>query len=64
MLLKYWKTLETTLTAESNYLFEKLALPIHPISSLLIDVMLVFYILILLIFLLLFAVLKILTNIF
>ena len=38
---KHWKTLETTLTSESVYLLEKLALPTHPATSLLINVMLI-----------------------
>ena len=33
MSLKHWKTLETTLTTESNYLALNLVLPIHPASS-------------------------------
>ena len=37
---KHWKTLKITLTIESN-LLEKLALPIHPPSSLLINAMLI-----------------------
>ena len=40
MYLKHWKTSETTLTMESNYLLPKVALPIHLASSLLINVML------------------------
>ena len=39
---KYWKITETFLTTESNYLLAKLALPIHPVSSLLIYVMLIY----------------------
>ena len=38
MYLKHWKTLETTLTTEANYLPANPSLPIHPASSLLINV--------------------------
>ena len=40
--LKRWKTLETTLTTELNDLPAKLAFPIHPASSLLINLMLIY----------------------
>ena len=42
MYFKHWKALETTLTTESTYIPGKLALPIHPASSSLINYMLVF----------------------
>ena len=42
MYLKHWKTLETTLTKESNYLPANLTLPTHSASSFLINDMLVF----------------------
>ena len=42
MYLKHWKTLETTLNNGIKlYLLSKLALPIYPASSLLINAMLI-----------------------